>query len=159
MKQIAVILFLCSVFTGNSWAGKKEEKHPEWTARDEHAQQFAREVEHDSWDILTSATNPEHDHLRVWFGTHGTVEALDRFLEQEVKPRLRQLSDLGFQRIDFLGLARSNSYPNGTFSIWVPVVYPPRSSEADAQAWHTQSKCEEYGYVWRNGECHYDPKR
>jgi hypothetical protein len=160
MKQIAVILFLCGVLTGNSWAGKKEDDEDKnlRTARDEYAQQFAREIKHDSWQITTLATQPNHDHLRVWIDGC-TVEALDRFIAEEVNPRLRQLSDLEFGKVDFFGLKRSHSYPNGTASMWVPLIYPPRSSEADAQAWHTQSKCEQYGYVWRNGECHYDPKR
>ncbi len=73
------------------------DKHPELKARDHYAQQFAAEIEHDGWSVTTFAMRPgcpflcvnhgEHDCLRA-FMNGGTVEAVDRFAAQELKPRI-----------------------------------------------------------------------
>jgi hypothetical protein len=98
------------------------DKHPERKQRDQYARQFASDVEHDGWQLAADAMSPgcgvicinhgDHDCLRVvWNG--GTVEAVDRFVAQEISPRSHQLQELGFTEIDILGLDPSNNYPSG----------------------------------------------
>ncbi len=105
------------------------DKHPERKARDRYAQQFAAEIEHDGWSVTTFAMRPgcpalclnhgEHDCLRV-FLNGGTVEAVDRFAAQELKPRIADMRSLGFVEIDILGLQPSHSYPAGMARIPFP---------------------------------------
>lgn len=105
------------------------DKHPERKARDRYAQQFAAEIEHDGWSLTTFATRPgclflcinhgEHDRLRI-FMTGGTVEDVDRFALQELKPRIPEMRSLGFVEIDVLGLQSSHNYPDGIARIPFP---------------------------------------
>lgn len=105
------------------------DKHPERTSRDRYAARFAAEVEHHSWRISTFATRPncpllcvnhgDHDGLRILM-KGGTVEEVDRFAYEELKPRMAEMQALGFVEIDILELQPSHSYPNGTVRIPIP---------------------------------------
>jgi hypothetical protein len=99
-------------------------KHPDRKARDNYAKQFVAEVEHDGWQRMAAwAMRPgcpfvcinhgNHDCLRLQWLNGGAVEAVDRFMTSEVKPRLPKLRELGFVEVDIFGLSPSHSYPNG----------------------------------------------
>ncbi len=127
----AALLLVPSLLLGTARAS---DRHPERKARDEYAQQFAAEIEHDGWEVATFAMRPgcpilcinhgEHNCLRIIMDG-GTVEAVDRFAGQELKPRIAQMRALGFVEIDILGLQASHSYPNGIAHI----PFPPETSQ------------------------------
>jgi hypothetical protein len=119
MRTSGLMLEVLLLFVPGLWAG---DKHPERKPRDQYAQQFASEVEHDGWQLRAYAMSPgcgvvcinhgNHDCLRVVWNS-GTVEAVDRFMAQEIQPRLQRLQELGFIEVDILGLEPSNTYPDG----------------------------------------------
>jgi len=119
IRMLTVLLLVFMLVTPALFAG---DKHPERKVRDAYAKHFAAEVEHDGWEMSAWAMRPgcpmvcvnhgEHNCLRLfWDG--GTVEAVDRFMAQEIQPRSAKLRELGFVQVDILGLSPSNSYPNG----------------------------------------------
>lgn len=98
------------------------DKHPERKQRDQYAQQFASEIEHDGWGMDVFASSPgcglvcvnhgDHDCLRiVWI--YGTVEGVDTLMRLEIQPRISKLKELGFTEVDVLGMDPSNAYPKG----------------------------------------------
>jgi hypothetical protein len=101
---------------------RADDKHPDRKARDQYAKQFASDMEHDGWQGEASAMRPgcgmvcfnrgNHDCLQVTW-SEGTVEAVDRFVIEEIGPRMPQLRKLGFVEVDILGLNVSNTYPRG----------------------------------------------
>lgn len=105
------------------------DSHPDRKPRDEYAKQFAADVEHEGRNVAAFAMRPgcpalcinhgNHDCLRIVMRSE-SVQTVDRFAVQELKPRLGQLRALGFVEVDILGLEASHNYPDGMVRVPIP---------------------------------------
>ena|SRR5450756_175139 len=119
MKKLASLAAILLLLT-TAWAA---DKNADQKARDQYAKQFALDVEHDGWQLTAAAMHPgcstvlcfkrgNHDALTL-FWNGGTVDAVDRFMREEIEPRRAELRDLGFLQIDIVGVFTSQNYPDG----------------------------------------------
>jgi hypothetical protein len=124
MKKVLFLIILFAL-SSSSFARKKDSvEHGAKGQRDQYAKQLAAAIEHDGWQPEVWATRPgcgqwcanhgNHDGLRVHFGAGLTVAEVDRFMGQEIRPRIQELKNLGFVEVDLLGLEASHTYPTGT---------------------------------------------
>ncbi len=127
-SYLGLVLLLLSTAC---WAGSKHRvQTPEQTSRDIYARQFEAEIEHDGWYIFARALRPNcsllcpdpgnHDGLRILVRDGGSVQWVDQFALAVLKPRLKQMRELGFVEIDIINLLHSNSYPNGAVRLPIP---------------------------------------